>query len=118
MASMLPHGLVQPLVIEGAFERRQLVAKFLIVRRRYTRIEGFAVAPYLDQGEMVRVPVPLHDVVPQIAVILACGLRLRLDELDRLVLEGRENIDMGEDIESVGRKLRLRRCDREPAMGP
>ena len=39
--------LVQPLVVEGAFERGELVAEFFIMRRRHARIEGFAVAPYL-----------------------------------------------------------------------
>src|SRR5215471_9172020 len=37
----LPYCLVEPLVVKGAFERSELVAKFLVVRRRDTRIEGF-----------------------------------------------------------------------------
>jgi hypothetical protein len=97
--------LVQPLVVEGAFERGELVAEFFIMRRRHVRIEGFAVAPYLYKAEMVRMSVPLHDVIPQVAVVFACGLSLRLDELDSLVFVDRENIDVRQDIESVGRNL-------------
>src|SRR5215470_1573889 len=59
----LPYRLVQPLVVEGAFERGELVAELLVVRRRHARIEAFAVAPDFDKGEMVWGPVPLHDVV-------------------------------------------------------
>jgi len=39
--------LVEPLIVESAFERGELVAEFFIMRRRHARIEGFAVAPYL-----------------------------------------------------------------------
>src|SRR5215469_3916993 len=114
----LPYRLVQPLVVEGAFERGELVAEFLVVRRRHTRIEGLPVPPHLDQGEMVRVAVPLHDVIPQIAVVPARGIRLRLDELDGLVLVDRENVDMGEHINRLGRHLPLRRCNRKRAVRP
>ena len=101
----LTDRLVQPLVIKRTFERRQLVAKLLCMRRRHAGIEGFAVAPRLDQREMIGVPVPLHHIIPQIAVVLAGGLRLRLDELDGLVLAGRKDIDMGEDVNRLWRDL-------------
>src|SRR5215475_13365666 len=62
--NVLAHGLEQPLVIKRAFERRELVAKLLVVRCGHAGVEGLAVAPYLDEREMVRMPVPLHDVIP------------------------------------------------------
>src|SRR5208283_957441 len=64
----LPHRLVQPLVIESAFERVQLLPEFLGVRGHNARIEGFAVAPALEQGEVVGAAVLLQHVEPQIPV--------------------------------------------------
>src|SRR6516165_1802681 len=90
--SALADRLIEPLVIKGAFERRQLLAKFLGMGRRCAGIEGFAIAPRLDQGEMIGVPIPLQHVVAQIAVVLAGGFGLRLDQCRGLVLEGRKDI--------------------------
>ena len=50
-------------------------------------------------------PIPLQHVVPQIAVVLAGRIGLRLDKLGGLVLAGREDIDMGDHIERPGGKL-------------
>jgi hypothetical protein len=67
---------------------------------------------------MVGVSVPLQHVEPQVAVVLASGIHLRLDKLDSLVLSGREHIDMGEDKYRLRRKLRFRGCNREAAVRP
>ena len=63
-------------------------------------------------------PIPLQHVVPQIAVVLAGGIGLRLDELGRLVFSGREDIDMSDHIQCPGRNLTLRRGDVESAVRP
>src|SRR5216683_7942379 len=67
--------LVEPLVIEGAFERVQLLPELLGVRGHDAGIEGLAVAPALVEGEVVRAVVLLQHIKPQIAVVLARGDR-------------------------------------------
>src|SRR4029077_4402891 len=64
------HRLVEPLVIEGTFERVQLLPELLGVRRHDAGIEGLAVAPALVEGEVVRPVVLLQHIEPQVAVIL------------------------------------------------
>src|SRR6516225_8643287 len=91
----LADGLVEPLVIKGAFQRVQLVPEVLSVRCGRAGVEGLAVAPRLDQGKVVGVTVPLQHFETQIAVVFARGIRLRLDELDCLILSSREDVDMG-----------------------
>ena len=68
------------------------------MERRGADVEGFAVAPSLNQGEMIGVTILLQHVESQIAVILAGSIRLRLDEFDGLILSGREDIDVSEDV--------------------
>src|SRR6516162_339697 len=53
--SALVDRLIKPLVIKGAFERRQLQAELLGMGCGSTRIKGFAVVPRLDQSEMIGV---------------------------------------------------------------
>src|SRR5215472_13695425 len=116
--SALADSLVQPLVIKCTFERRQLLAELFCVRCRGAGIKGFAVAPCLDQSEVIGVPVPLQDVVMQVAVVLTSGLGLRLDQCRGLVLESRKHIDVGEDINRPGGDLALWRGDLETAVLP
>src|SRR5215472_13949505 len=97
----LMNCLVEPLVVEGAFERVELLPELPGVGSHDAGIEGLAVAPALEQGEMVRAAILLQHVEPQIAAILAAGIGQYLDELDGLVLPGREDVDMGEDIERL-----------------
>src|SRR5215469_6529140 len=59
----LTKSLVQPLVIERTFERRQLLAEFLGMGSSGAGVKGFAVAPRLDQSEVIGMPVPLQHVV-------------------------------------------------------
>src|SRR5690242_3379468 len=111
----LANRLVEPLVIEGAFERVQFLAELLGVRGRDAGIEGLAVAPTLEQGEMVRAVVLLQYVEPQVAVILSRGRRQRFLKLDSLILLRRRDIDMGENEYRLRPRLRGRRRDREAA---
>src|SRR6516165_1289180 len=114
----LTESLVQPLVIQCTLERRQLLAELLGVGCAGTRIKGFAVTPSLDQSEMIGVAVPLQHVVLQIAVTLAGGVGLRLDELGCLIFSGREDIDMSDHVERPGGNLTFWRGDVETAMRP
>src|SRR6516164_7030008 len=81
----LADRLIKPLVIKGTFERRQLVAEFFGMGSGSTRIKGFAVAPCLDQSEVVGMAVPLQHIVVQIAVVFAGGISLHLNERSSLV---------------------------------
>jgi len=56
--------VVQPLVIEGAFERCQFLPEVAGRRGHQALVEGFAVAPALNQGEMVQVAVHLQNIEP------------------------------------------------------
>src|SRR6516162_533511 len=116
--SALADRLIEPLVIKGTFERHQLLAELLGVGCGGARIKGFAVAPGLDQSEMIGVPIPLQHVVPQIAIVLAGSIGLRLDELGGLIFSGWEYIDMSDHIQRARRNLALRRCNVERAMRP
>src|SRR5215831_4586587 len=106
-APALANRLIQPLVIKSTLERRQLLAEFLGMGCGGARIKGFAVAPRLDQGEVIGMPVPLQHVVPQIAVVLAGGFGPRFDQHGRLVFSGREDIDMSDYVQRPGRNLTL-----------
>src|SRR5215472_1135776 len=118
-APALANRLIQPLVIKSTLERRQLLAELLGMGCGGAGIKGFAVAPRLDQREVVGVPVPLQHVVSQIAVVLAAGFGLRLDQRGSLVFSGREDIDMSDYVQRPGRNLTLW-CggDLEAAMLP
>src|SRR5215472_9652825 len=106
-APALANHLIQPLVIKSTLERRQLLAELLGMGCGGAGIKGFAVAPRLDQGEVVGVPVPLQHVVSQIAVVLAGGFGLRLDQRGSLIFSGREDIDMSDYVQRPGRNLTL-----------
>src|SRR5215467_10217773 len=117
-APALANHLIQPLVIKSTLERRQLLAELLGMGCGGAGIKGFAVAPCLNQGEVVGMPVPLQHVVSQIAVVLAGSIGLRLDQRGRLVFSGREDIDMSDYVQRPGRNLTLRCGDFEAAVLP
>src|SRR5215470_7829965 len=98
----LTDPLVHPLVIKRPFERRQLLSEVLGMGGNHAGIEGFAVTPDFDQGEMVRVAVPLQHVKPQIGRVFAGSLRLRFDELDRRILVDREDVDVSDHKDRLG----------------
>src|SRR5215472_5286945 len=104
-APALANHLIQPLVIKSTLERRQLLAELLGMGCGGAGIKGFAVAPCLNQGEVVGMPVPLQHVVSQIAVVLAGGIGLRLDQRGRLVFSGREDVDMSDHVQRPRRNL-------------
>src|SRR6516162_1596708 len=117
-APALANRLIQPLVIKSTLERRQLLAELLGMGCGGAGIKGFAVAPRLDQGEVVGVSVPLQHIVSQIAVVLAGGIGLCLDQRGRLVFSGREDIDMSDRVQRPSRNLTLRCGDLETAVLP
>src|SRR5271169_1917206 len=91
----LADRLVKPLVIQCAFERVQLLPEFLGMRGGDARVEGLAVAPGLNQREVVRTIVLLQHVEPQIAVVLSRRRGEGLLQLDCLILLWRRDIDVG-----------------------
>ena len=113
----LAQRVIEPLVIESALERRQLLAKFPGRRRHRARLESIAVAPPLDQSEMVRVAGPSQHVEAQISRTVAPGFGQRSSEIGYAVLAGGKDIDVGQNRDRQGSAGPGRPLDREAVKG-
>lgn len=102
LSAPLLNGVIEALVVERAFERGQILAEIAGRGCRQARIKGSAVAPPLDDGEMIPPTGDPHEhVEPQITRQFAAGLGELPKKGCSPILAGRDGLPLPRHIPTL-----------------